>query len=68
MAVGTALGLGLAVGVTRFIRAFPHQVSPTDPLILVTVPAVLAAVAGLASWLPARGAARVDPIVVLRAE
>jgi putative ABC transport system permease protein len=66
--VGTVLGLGLALALTRVVRTLLYQVSPTDPLTFASVPALLVAVAGLASWLPARRATRVDPMVALRAE
>jgi len=43
-----------------------HELSPTDPLTFVAVAAILATVAVLGSWLPARRAAAVDPVVALR--
>jgi ABC-type lipoprotein release transport system permease subunit len=45
-----------------------YGVAPTDPLTLVSVSAVLLLAAALASWAPARQAARVDPAVALRAD
>jgi putative ABC transport system permease protein len=66
--IGTVLGLGLALGFTRAVRTLLYEVSPTDPLTFVSVPVVLATVAALASWLPARRATRVDPTVALRTE
>jgi putative ABC transport system permease protein len=66
--IGTVLGLGLSLGLTRVVRTLLYQVSPTDPLTFASVPVLLAAVAGLACWLPARRATRVDPMVALRAE
>jgi predicted permease len=66
--VGTVLGLGLAVAITRLIRTLLYQVSPTDPLTFVAVTVLLTAVAGIVGWLPARRAARVDPVLTLRYE
>lgn len=68
VAVGTGLGLGLALGLTRVVRALLYQVSPTDPVTFAAVPLLLALVAVLAGWLPARRAARIDPMMVLRQE
>ena len=67
-ALGCAIGLGLALGITRLLAGFLYGVSPYDPLTFVGVPALLGLVALLACWLPARRATRVDPIVALRAE
>lgn len=68
----TALGVGagLVIGplLTRFSRAQLYGVSPFDPLSFGLVCALLLAVAWLASYLPARHAARVDPVVALRGE
>ena len=51
-----------------FLRAFLYGVTTSDPLTLVGVTIALAGTASLASWLPARRAARVDPAEALRAE
>jgi len=67
-AVGLAAGLVMAVGAGRMLRSMIFGVSPLDPLTLVGVTVVLAAVALLAAWLPARRAARVDPIIALQAD
>jgi putative ABC transport system permease protein len=61
-AVGIALGLAGAVAVTRLLGSMLYEVSATDPLTLVVVSVVLLAVAMVASYLPARRAARVDPM------
>lgn len=67
-ATGIAVGLTVALGLTRLMEALLFGVSSTDPLTFVAVPAVLAGVALLASWLPARRASRTDPVEALRAE
>jgi len=61
---GTVLALFLSQTMTKML----FDIKPTDPTTFVSVAAVLAAVALLASYLPARRATRVDPIVALRAE
>jgi putative ABC transport system permease protein len=66
--IGVAIGLVGALGVTRFLRTFLFGVSPFDPVSFVGVAAVLTAIALLASYLPARRAARVDPVEALRCE
>ena len=65
---GVVLGLGAAVWLTRAMRSMLFGVQPGDPLTLAAVAIALLAVAALASYLPARRATRVDPLVVLRAE
>jgi predicted permease len=66
----TGLGLGLAgaLAATRVLASFLVDVSPTDPATLVSVAVLFTAVALLASWLPARRAAAVDPMRALRSE
>jgi predicted permease len=65
---GVALGIGVAVVLTRVMSAFLFGVGPTDPMTYAVVSAALTAVALLATYLPARRASRVDPIVALRAD
>jgi len=65
---GSLLGLAGALALTRLLRSLLFGVSSTDPLTFVTVPVLLAAVAVLACWLPARRAAKVDPVEALRFE
>jgi putative ABC transport system permease protein len=67
-ATGVALGGGLALLVGRWVRPLLFRESPYDPAVFVAVAAVLLGVAGVASFLPARRAAGVDPMRVLRAE
>ena len=67
-ATGIVLGIGVAVVLTRVMSAFLFGVGPMDPMTYAVVSAALAAVALLATYLPARRASRVDPIVALRAD
>ena len=66
IAVGLAIGVAAAVAGTRVLEGVLFGTSPTDPVVFTLVVAGLAGVATLASYLPARRAARVDPLVVLR--
>lgn len=65
---GLALGAILAVFVTRLARSLLFEVSPTDPIAFVAVAVAVLGVALVACYLPARRAARVDPLVAMRAE
>ncbi len=66
--IGVAIGIALAIGVTRLISSFLFGVKPTDPLTYAAVAVGLAAIALLACYIPARRAMRVDPLVALRYE
>jgi predicted permease len=68
IAWGIAFGLVGCYWLARLVSSQLYGVSPNDPLTLVTVAAVLVAVALLASYLPARRATKVDPLVALRYE
>ena len=65
---GAALGLLAGFGVTRYIASLLYGVTPTDAVSFLAVTAVLLAMGLLACLLPARGAARQDPVDVLRSE
>ncbi len=66
--IGGTIGLAAAMGLTRLMKSLLFGISPLDPVTYAGVPLVLAAAAALASYLPARRAATVDPVQVLRAE
>jgi ABC-type antimicrobial peptide transport system permease subunit len=66
--VGGIIGMTLAFVLTRFLESFLYGISPTDPLTFASVLMLLALVGCAAALLPARRAARVDPLVALRYE
>jgi predicted permease len=67
-AIGLGVGIVLAAGAGQLLRSQILDVSPLDPVTFGAVIVLLAAVAFLAAWLPARRAARVDPVIALQAE
>jgi putative ABC transport system permease protein len=66
--IGILIGLGAAFGLTRLIASQLYDVTPTDPLTIVIVVALLAAIAMLACVIPARHAANAQPLKALRVE
>ncbi len=66
--LGIALGVAGAFSVTRLMQQALFEVDPADPLIYLVVAAMLLLVAEFASWLPARRATRIDPVIALRGE
>ncbi len=66
--IGTILGVGAALVATRVIRSFLFGVTPQDPITFAEAAILINIVAILACWLPARKAAKVDPMVALRYE
>jgi predicted permease len=68
--IGLGLGIGLLLSllVGRALSAMLYRVSPFDPTVLTLTTAILAAAAGLATWIPTRRASRVDPCITLRAD
>jgi putative ABC transport system permease protein len=66
--IGVAVGLAGALALSRVMTSLLYGISAPDPLTLVTISVVLVAVALLASYIPARRATRVDPLIALRYE
>jgi predicted permease len=66
--IGTAIGLVGAFAVTRLLASVLPELRSSDPLVILFVAALLLAIAIIACWVPARRAARVDPMVALRNE
>ncbi len=65
---GLGVGLALAVATNRLLVSLLYEVSPTDPITLAVAASALVAVALLATVVPARASARIDPVIALRAE
>ena len=68
VAIGLVVGIAGAVAVTRVFRSTLFGVDATDPITLAVVAGILASVALLACYIPARRATRVDPLVAFRVE
>jgi putative ABC transport system permease protein len=66
--VGLVAGIAGSAGLTRLLGGMLYRVRPLDPVVLGGVALLLAAVALLASYLPARKAAKIDPVTALRVE
>jgi len=66
--IGIAVGVPCAITAARLIRHLLFNVTPYDPITLAVVPLVLVAVGVLASYIPARRAMKVDPMIALRCE
>lgn len=67
-AIGIGVGIAIAAAVTRYIEGLLFDVTPVDPATFLGVSVIFVAVAALASYMPARRASKVDPVVALRAE
>jgi putative ABC transport system permease protein len=68
VALGLAAGIIAAIPATRLLRGLLFQVGPNDPMTFVVIGVMLAVVAMIASYLPARRGTQVDPVVTLKAE
>jgi putative ABC transport system permease protein len=68
VAIGLALGLAGAIGLSRYMASLLFQVEPRDPSTYAVVTATLLVIAALACYLPARKVLRVDPVIALRTE
>jgi ABC-type antimicrobial peptide transport system permease subunit len=68
VAIGLVVGIPLAIASTRLLHSFLFGLKSTDPLSLIAVILLLGIVAALAGFIPARRAARIDPMVALRYE
>jgi ABC-type antimicrobial peptide transport system permease subunit len=66
--IGVVIGTGAAAALTQLMKTLLFGISPLDPLTFVTMPFMLATAAAVASYLPARRAAGVDPVGALRAD
>ncbi len=67
-AIGIGIGLAAAAGLSRFLRSVLYEVTPGDPFTYAAVAGLLLTVALAATWLPARRATAVDPLIALRSE
>jgi ABC-type antimicrobial peptide transport system permease subunit len=65
---GLAVGLAVTLGTTRFVSSFLYGLRPNDPITIASAAAVLAIVAVVAGYFPARRASRLDPMTALREE
>jgi ABC-type antimicrobial peptide transport system permease subunit len=67
-AAGLGVGLLLAFGLAQMVANLLRGVSPHDPVVFTSIAAIIAAIALVSSWFPARRASRIDPMAALRDE
>ncbi len=67
-ALGVAIGLPVTLALVRVVRSLFYEVEPYDPVTMIGTVGIMVAVAVLAAWVPARRAAKVDPMIALRHE
>jgi putative ABC transport system permease protein len=65
---GMVIGLAASAAITRVLRALLFGVSPTDPLVFISIALLVAATGAITIYLPARRASRLDPLAMLRSE
>jgi ABC-type antimicrobial peptide transport system permease subunit len=68
VAIGALIGLAGALACTRVLQTMLFELTPSVPVTSIGIIALLAGAATAASWIPARRAARVDPVIALRAD
>jgi ABC-type antimicrobial peptide transport system permease subunit len=66
--VGAAIGIAAALALSRVMSGFLHGITPTDPETFAVVPALVGAAAAVATYIPARRAATIDPVVAVRGD
>jgi len=66
--LGVGLGIAGALALTRLLESYLYRVRPTDPIAFISTAFLLVVVAMLASYIPARRAMKVDPLIALRNE
>jgi ABC-type antimicrobial peptide transport system permease subunit len=66
--IGVAIGLPVALALGRLIRSFFYGIEPHDPLTVIGTILIMLTVTALAAWIPARRAAKIDPMEALRYE
>ena len=66
--IGVAIGLPVALALVRLARSFFYGIEPHDPITMIGTVGIMLTVAALAAWIPARRAAKIDPMEALRYE